>query len=88
MRPTIAIVDDGGYTAYGETIEQTLGNYDSYYDLPTCTAADGCLNVVNESGATSPLPTSQGWDTEIALDVETVHIDLPIMQNSFSRNKL
>ena len=72
--PTVAIVVAGNYSEYGETIEQSLANYDSYYGLPTCTAANGCLQVVNESGASTPLPSDLGWDNEIGLDVETVHM--------------
>jgi hypothetical protein len=64
----------GNYSEYGVTIEQTLANYDTYYGLPTCTQANGCLQVVNQTGSSSPLPPSYGWDTEIALDVETAHM--------------
>lgn len=70
---TIAIVDAGGY---GGSLESDLQTYDTYYGLPSCTAANGCLDVVNQSGATSPLPpnVSSGWSDEIALDVETAHM--------------
>jgi len=70
---TIAIVDAGNLTTGGATVESSLQTYDQHYNIPACTAANGCLNIVNQSGATSPLPTSQGWDDEIALDVETAH---------------
>jgi len=73
---TVAIVDAVGYSSSSGTLESALGSYDSYYGLPTCTVANGCLNILNQTGATSPLPpnVSSGWSDEIALDVETVHM--------------
>ncbi len=72
---TIAIVDAGSYGASG-ALESALQTYDDYYGLPACTAANGCLNIVNQSGAASPLPpnVSSGWSSEIALDVESAHM--------------
>jgi Subtilase family len=70
---TIAIVD-----AYDDpTIRTDLTRYDQFYgvpDPPTCTATitSSCFEKVNQSGATSPLPSkNSGWALEIALDVET-----------------
>ncbi len=71
---TIAIVDAGSYNDSTGTLEESLQNYDTNYSLPACTAADGCLNIVNQSGATTPLPSDQGWSMEITLDVETAHM--------------
>jgi len=71
---TIAIVDDGNLTTGGSTVASSLALYDQNFGLPACTAANGCLTVVNQSGATSPLPASEGWDSEIALDVESAHM--------------
>ena len=73
---TIAIVDAGNITSGGGTVESSLQAYDTYFGLPACTVANGCLSVVNESGATSPLPSSAGssWELEIALDVEAAHM--------------
>ncbi|MGH7192978.1 MAG: S53 family peptidase, partial [Candidatus Saccharimonadales bacterium] len=70
---TIAIVDAGGY---GGSLSSDLQTYDSYYGLPACTIANGCLRVLNQSGNTSPLPSqvSTGWSEEIALDVEMAHM--------------
>jgi subtilase family serine protease len=72
---TIAIVD-----AYDDpTIRNDLTRYDQTYgipDLATCSATvtSSCFEKVNQSGATSPLPSkSSGWALEIALDVETAH---------------
>lgn len=60
---TVGIVDVGG----DATIRADLAAFDAQYGLPAAT-----LQVVNEQGGTS-LPASQGWETEIALDVETIH---------------
>ncbi len=51
--------------------------YRSSWGLPACntTTKAGCLTVVNENGATSPLPMnggSTGWATEESLDVDMV----------------
>ena len=72
---TIAIVD-----AYNDpSARSDLTTYDKTFgirDLPTCSATvtAGCFEKVNQSGSTSPLPSSNsGWALEIALDVETAH---------------
>ena len=73
---TIAIVDAGNYSSGGGTLESALQKYDTFYGLPACSSANGCLQVVNQSGTSSPLPpnVSSGWSTEIALDVESAHM--------------
>ncbi len=72
---TIAIVDAGSFDNSGGTIDESLNGYDANYGLPACTESNGCLSIVNESGQTSPLPAAvSGWNTEIALDVETAHM--------------
>lgn len=67
---TIALVD-----AYDDPgIEGDLKVYDEEFKLPPCTAANGCFAKVNENGAASPLPPSEGeWSVEISLDVEIAH---------------
>jgi len=71
---TIALVD-----AYNDPkIEADLAVYDREFGLPECTHANGCLKVVNQEGAESPLPNSTstealGWSGEISLDVEIAH---------------
>jgi hypothetical protein len=72
---TIAIVD-----AYDDpTVRGDLTTYDSTFGIPnppTCSATvtSACFEKVNQSGATSPLPSkNSGWALEIALDVETAH---------------
>ena len=49
---TIALID-----AYNDpTLEQDLAAYDHAFALPECTAADGCLRQVGESGQAAVLP--------------------------------
>ncbi len=72
---TVAIVD-----AYDDpAIEADLGKFDAHYGLASCTAADGCLKKVSQTGSTTALPAAdtRGWSVEIALDVETVHSVCP-----------
>ncbi len=75
---TIAIVDAYGYP----TLEADLAAYRSYYKLPPCTVASGCLSIVNQEGATSPLPVSSeggsnDWTFETALDVDMASAACP-----------
>ena len=74
--PTIAIVDAGSYGLGTGTIDNSLNFYDNYYGLPACTTSNGCLTVVNQSGAASPLPANidDSWSHEIALDVQAAHM--------------
>ncbi len=69
---TIAIVD-----AYNQPdIASDLTAFDNYFDLP----APPSLTVVNQNGATSPLPQNagnSGWGIEISLDVEWAHVIAP-----------
>ncbi len=68
--PTIAIVD----AYHMPTIENDLNVYSSYFGLPPCTKANGCLQVVNELGGSSlPSTVNSGWAMETALDVEVAH---------------
>ncbi len=66
---TVGIVD-----AYGDsTAASDLAVFRSAYGLPSCTAANNCLKVVNEYGQTTPLPANdQGWATETSLDLDAV----------------
>jgi len=70
--PTVAIIDAYGYAA----IESDLAAYRSNYGLPACTIASGCLKVVNQDGAVSPLPLDpppdDDWTIETALDMDMV----------------
>jgi hypothetical protein len=66
--PTIAIVD-----AFDDPkIEADLAIYNTKYNLPPCTTANGCFRKVNQNGGTA-YPAGNSWHLEIALDVETAH---------------
>ena len=67
--PTIAIVD-----AYDDdpNIAADLNAYDTYYNLPACTTANGCFTKINQSGGRR-FSCEHELVAEIALDVETPH---------------
>jgi hypothetical protein len=71
---TVAVVD-----AYNDpNAASDLATYRSAWGLPAC--GSGCFSVVNENGATSPLPPnagSNGWDVEESLDVDMVSAICP-----------
>jgi subtilase family serine protease len=69
---TVAIVD-----AYANpNVVSDLAAYRSGESLPPCDA--GCFTVVNQNGATSPLPAGDtGWGQEIDLDVDMVSAICP-----------
>ncbi|HYX84261.1 MAG TPA: S53 family peptidase [Gaiellales bacterium] len=70
---TIGIVD-----AYDDpTIASDLAVFDNQYGLPACTAANGCLTKVNQTGGTSYPRVNAGWAVEISLDVEWAHAIAP-----------
>ena len=75
---TVAVVD-----AFNDpNAVSDLAVYRSTYGLPTCdtTTGAGCLTVVNQNGATSPLPADSGttgWATEESLDVDMVSAICP-----------
>ncbi|HEV2451454.1 MAG TPA: S53 family peptidase [Streptosporangiaceae bacterium] len=70
---TVAVVD-----AYNDPNAVSDFNfYRSAWGLPACNSSTGagCLHVVNQNGAASPLPAnsgSTGWATEESLDVDMV----------------
>jgi Subtilase family len=75
---TIATVDAFGYTQ----AESDLAYYRKANGLPPCTTANGCLHIVNQYGATSPLPApntdpSQDWRSEQALDLDALSAACP-----------
>ncbi|GIE95320.1 S53 family peptidase [Paractinoplanes rishiriensis] len=60
------------------TLEADLAVYRSTFGLPACTSAAGCLRIVNQDGAASPLPPADaGWALETALDVDMVSAACP-----------
>jgi hypothetical protein len=67
---TIAVVD-----AYDDpTAEADLAVYDRQFGLPACTAANGCLEKVNQRGDAAPLPRVEGgWASEVSIDVQMAH---------------
>ena len=67
---TVAIID-----AYNDpNINADLQTFDTKYGLATCSEANGCLKVVNQTGgSTLPANDTTGWSVEESLDVETVH---------------
>lgn len=71
---TVAIVD-----AYNDPkAESDLATFRHTYGLPGCTTANGCFRKVNQTGATSPLPSGDpGWGTEISLDLDAVSSACP-----------
>ncbi len=73
----VAVVDAYGYAA----LEADLAVYRTQYGLPACTTANGCLQIVNQTGATSPLPgpppPTDDWTIETALDIDMVSAVCP-----------
>lgn len=75
---SVAVVD-----AYNDPdAVSDLATYRSSWGLPACNVSTkaGCLTVVNENGAASPLPTdsgSTGWSVEESLDVDMVSAICP-----------
>jgi len=74
---TIAIVDAFHYA----NAESDLATYRSTFGLPPCTVASGCLKIVNQNGATSPLPAAppagDDWNLEAALDLDMASAACP-----------
>ncbi len=72
---TLAIVD-----AFDDPkLEEDLAAFDAQYGLPACTAGNGCLEKVGQTGSASELPSAdtRGWSVEITLDVESAHSVCP-----------
>ncbi len=71
---TVAIVD-----AYNDpNAEKDLGVYRSEYGIAACTTANGCFKKVNQKGAQSSYPRSNGgWAQEISLDLDMVSAVCP-----------
>jgi hypothetical protein len=75
--PTIALID-----AYGDSaLESDLAMYRSAFDLPACSVANGCLEIVNTDGNPSPLPgappADDDWTVETSLDVDMASAACP-----------
>lgn len=74
---TIAIVDAYHYASAASD----LAVYRSQFGLPPCTVASGCLKIVNQYGAKSPLPGNSppgdNWSVEAALDLDMASAACP-----------
>jgi subtilase family serine protease len=71
---TVAVIEAGDYP----NVNSDLQTYRAQYGLPECSTDNGCLQVVNENGETSPLPSPDPeWATETALDVDAVSAACP-----------
>jgi hypothetical protein len=77
VAPTIAIVVAYGYPE----LEADLAVYRTQYGLPACTTANSCLKIVNQTGATAPLPAppppTDDWTLETALDIDMASAACP-----------
>jgi subtilase family serine protease len=75
---SVAVVD-----AYNDPdAVSDVATYRSAWGLPACNTSTkaGCLTVLNQNGAASPLPAnagSNGWDVEESLDVDMVSAICP-----------
>ncbi|HXS63566.1 MAG TPA: S8 family serine peptidase [Streptosporangiaceae bacterium] len=61
-------------------LDSDLAFYRSFFHLPACTTASGCLRIVNQDGRASPLPASgvpNGWALEETLDVSMISVACP-----------
>jgi len=78
MGESVAVVD-----AFNDPdAVSNLATYRSAWGLPACDSSTGagCLSVVNQNGAASPLPANAGdtgWDVEESLDVDMVSAICP-----------
>lgn len=71
---TVAVVVAFNYP----TAENDLAVYRRQFHLPPCTTANGCFREINQSGGTTPPPTTDpGWAVEAALDIEMVSATCP-----------
>ena len=70
---TVAIVDAYGYPH----LAADLATYRSYYGLPACTTAGGCLTIKDQNGGTNLPRFNTGWAGEQALDVDAVSAICP-----------
>ncbi len=70
---TIAIID-----AFNTpSAEADLGVFDSQFNLPACTKANGCFTELYESGKVPPTDPSNQWPLETDLDIEWAHAIAP-----------
>ena len=70
---TVAIVDAYGYG----NLAADLATYRSYFGIPACTTASGCLKIMDQNGGTNLPRFNAGWAGEQALDVDAVSAACP-----------
>jgi subtilase family serine protease len=71
---TVAIVD----AMDDPTAEADLAAYRSHFGLSACTSMSGCFRKLNQTGAASPLPaTDGGWAQEVSVDLDIVSAICP-----------
>jgi hypothetical protein len=72
---TIAII---GAFAHPQ-IDADLATFSEYYNLPSCTTANGCFKRVSQTGSSTEFTsaTDQGWAQEASLDVQWAHAVAP-----------
>ena len=59
------------------TSPPTSATYRSYFGLPACTTASGCLKIKDQNGGTNLPRFNTGWAGEQALDVDAVSAICP-----------
>jgi len=69
---TVAIVD----APSSADIEDDLNTYSTYYNLPSCTSANGCFKHVDLSQGAA-VSAAADWGSEPELDVQMVHAIAP-----------
>ena len=71
---TVAVV-----TAYNDpTAASDLAAYRSQYGLAPCTVANGCFNLVSQTGSTTSLPgTSAEWNVPVSESVDAISAICP-----------
>jgi subtilase family serine protease len=70
---TVAVVD-----AYDDpSAESDLATYRDEFDLPACTAANGCFRKVDQAGGHDYPEVDEGWAQEISLDLDMVSAVCP-----------
>lgn len=67
---TIDLVTLGGYSTGIAGIESDLAAFDQKFGFPSCTASNGCLSMVDDSGGGNlPGGYSSGWDGDKAVRI-------------------
>ncbi|AIY42865.1 Family S53 non-peptidase homologue [Collimonas arenae] len=57
-------------------VEDDLGIYSQYFNLPQCTTANACYQHIDLSNG-APVPTASDWGAEVELDTQLVHAIAP-----------